>query len=148
MFTTSVSPRFGDIDGLGHVNNIVLANWFELARNPIFRIFSPDLNLSHESWRLIMARTEYDFTDQIFFQYDVEIRTFIERVGVKSFTIYHEARQEDRLCTRGKAVLVYFDFVKNQSVPIPEDKKRLLAAHTLPENYNPSAIPAAPARAI
>jgi acyl-CoA thioester hydrolase len=131
MLSMKVTPRFGDIDGLGHVNNIVLAGWFELARNPLFRIFEPNLDLSHEKWPLIMAHTDYDFTDQIFFQYDVELRTYIDRIGTKSFTVYHEAWQEGRLCTKGKAVVVYFNFIKNVSVPIPEEKKKLLEEHLL-----------------
>jgi acyl-CoA thioester hydrolase len=131
MISMKVTPRFGDIDGLGHVNNVVLAGWFELARNPLFRIFEPNLDLSHEKWPLIMAHTDYDFTDQIFFQYEVELRTSIDRIGTKSFTIYHEAWQEGRLCTKGKAVVVYFDFLKNMSIPIPEEKKKLLEKHLL-----------------
>jgi acyl-CoA thioester hydrolase len=129
MFKTTVSPRFGDIDGLGHINNVVLAGWFELARNPLFRIFEPNLNLSHQTWPLIMAHTDYDFVDQLFFQYDVELTTAIERIGTKSFTVRHEAWQEGRLCSKGSAVVVHFDFIKNQSTPIPEDKKALLAEH-------------------
>jgi len=131
MFTTTVTPSFGDIDGLGHVNNTVLARWFELARNPIFRIFEPDLNLSHSVWTLIMARTEYDFVGELFFQYDVEIRTFIERIGTKSFTVYQEAWQENRLCAKGKAVVVHFNFNQKETTPIPEDKKEKLMAHLI-----------------
>ncbi|MDR2482477.1 MAG: acyl-CoA thioesterase [Treponema sp.] len=129
MFITKVSPRFGDVDSLGHINNVVLAGWFELARNPLFRIFSSSPVLSRESWPLIMAHTDYDFTDQMFFQYEVEIRTSVERIGTKSFTLYHEAWQEGRLCAKGRAVIVCFDFSRNQSVPVPEDKKKLLAEH-------------------
>ncbi|MDR0376461.1 MAG: acyl-CoA thioesterase [Spirochaetaceae bacterium] len=129
MFITTVTPRFGDVDGLGHINNVVLAGWFELARNPLFRIFEPNLNLSHETWPLIMAHTEYDFVDQLFFQHDVELRTWIGRIGVKSFTVCHEAWQEGRLCTTGAAVVVHFDFQKSKSTPLPEEKKKLLAEH-------------------
>jgi acyl-CoA thioester hydrolase len=129
MFSTKISPRFGDIDGLGHINNVVMAEWFELGRNPLFRIFTPSLSLSHKDWFLIMARTEYDFLDQIFFAFEVEIRTFIERIGTKSFTIGHEAWQEGRLCAKGKAVIVHYDFLRGQSTPIPEDKRRLLEEH-------------------
>jgi acyl-CoA thioester hydrolase len=134
-----VTPRFGDIDRLGHINNVVLAGWFELARNPLFRIFDPhlgilNLGLSHlgiaeGTWPLIMAHTEFDFIDQLFFQPDIELRTCIGRIGVKSFTVCHEAWQEGRLCTKGKAVMVYFDFQKNRSAPLPDDKKKLLAEH-------------------
>jgi acyl-CoA thioester hydrolase len=129
MFTTTVSPRFGDIDGLGHINNVVLAEWFELGRNPLFRIFEPNLRVAHGVWPLIMAHTEYDFVGEIFFQHDVEIRTFIGRIGTKSFTVCHEAWQEGRLCTTGSAVIVHFDFIERKSTPIPEDKKKLLAEH-------------------
>lgn len=129
MFITTVSPRFGDVDGLGHINNTVLAVWFELGRNPIFRIFEPNLNLSHQHWPLIMAHTDFDFVDELFFQYDVDIRTVISRIGAKSFTIYHEAWQEGRLCVKGNAVVVHYDFMKKQSTPIPEDKRKLLEEH-------------------
>ena len=133
MFTTTVTPSFGDIDGLGHVNNTVLARWFELARNPIFRFFEPDLNLSHSTWTLIMARTEYDFVGELFFQFDVEIRTFIERIGTKSFTVYQEAWQENRLCAKGKAIVVHFDFNQKVTTPIPEVQKNMLAEHLISE---------------
>ncbi|MDR2535501.1 MAG: acyl-CoA thioesterase [Treponema sp.] len=129
MFITTVSPRFGDVDGLGHINNTVLAVWFELGRNPIFRIFEPNLNLSYEHWPLIMAHTDFDFVDELFFQYDVEIRTSIIRIGAKSFTVHHEAWQECRRCVTGNAVVVHYDFLNKQSTLIPEDKKKLLAEH-------------------
>jgi acyl-CoA thioester hydrolase len=139
MFTTTVSPRFGDIDGLGHINNTVIAAWFELARNPLFRIFEPNLNLSYATWPLIMAHTDYDFVDQLFFQYDVELRTYISRIGTKSFTMYHEAWQEGRLCAKGSAVVVHYDFIQKQTTPIPESKKRLLETHLYaPEMPKPS----------
>jgi len=125
MFTTTVTPSFFFF---------VLARWFEMARNPIFRIFEPDLNLSHSVWTLIMARTEYDFVGELFFQYDVEIRTFIERIGTKSFTVYQEAWQENRLCAKGKAVVVHFNFEQKETTPIPEDKKAKLTAHLISES--------------
>jgi acyl-CoA thioester hydrolase len=134
MFITTVSPRFGDVDGLGHINNTVLALWFEQARNPVFRIFEPNLNVSYEHWTLIMAHTDYDFMDELFFQYDVEIRTVISRIGAKSFTVYHEAWQEGRLCVTGSAVVVHYDFIKKHTTPIPEDKRKQLAEHITPQS--------------
>ncbi|MDR0411493.1 MAG: acyl-CoA thioesterase [Treponema sp.] len=133
MLITIVSPRFGDVDGLGHINNTVLAAWFELGRNPLFRIFEPNLNLSYDTWSLIMAHTEYDFLDQLFFQFDVEIRTVVSRIGTKSFTVSHEAWQEGRLCVKGSAVVVHYDFNTKQTTPIPEDKKRLLEQYLIRE---------------
>jgi acyl-CoA thioester hydrolase len=131
MWSITISPRFGDVDGLGHINNTVIAVWFEQGRNGIFRIFEPNLNLSPETWPLIMAHTDFDFVGELFFQYNVEIRTAISRIGTKSFTVYHEAWQEGRLCAKGSAVIVHYDFIAKQSTPIPQDKKEALEAHLI-----------------
>ena len=131
MFTTKVTPRFGDMDVLGHINNTVPTVWFELARNPLLKIFDPTLELKRETFTLIMAHTDYDYVSQLYFQYEVEIRTFITRIGVKSFTVHHEAWQQGRLCVKGSAVLVHYDFNAEKTTPIPEDKKKLLEEHLI-----------------
>ncbi|MDR1318666.1 MAG: acyl-CoA thioesterase [Treponema sp.] len=133
MFITTVTPRFGDMDFLGHINNTVPAVWFELARNPLWRIFVPDFSRSHQYWPLIMAHTDYDFIEQLYFNDDVEIRSWITCIGVKSFTVHQEARQKGRLCVKGNAVIVHYDFKNKQSTPLPEDKKKLLAEHMKPK---------------
>ena len=133
MFSITVSPRFGDIDGLGHVNNTVLPVWFEIGRNSIFRLFSPDLNLSPEVWRLILVRTEFDFLSQMYFNYDVEIRTFVAKIGNSSFTVGHEAWQKGKLTVKGQAVLVYYDFEAQKSMPLPTSMRKILKEHMLHE---------------
>jgi len=129
----TVTPRFGDIDFLGHINNTVPALWFELARTEIVKIFDPELTLSRENFKLIMAHTEYDFVGQMQFKHEIEIKTWISRIGTKSFTVYHEAWQQGSLCVKGNAVIVHYDFDTRQTTPIPEDKKKLLEEHLLPE---------------
>jgi acyl-CoA thioester hydrolase len=133
MYKTVVTPRFGDIDGLRHVNNTVLAVWFEQARNPIFRMFTPDLDLNYENWKLIMVRTEFDFLSEMYYGEDVEIRTFIVKVGNSSFTMGHEAWQNEKLAVRGKAVVVHFDFIEKKSIPIPDSIRVQLMEHMIPE---------------
>jgi acyl-CoA thioester hydrolase len=129
MFKMTVTPRFGDIDGLKHVNNTVIPVWFELARNPVFRMFSPDLDLSHEKWRLIMARIEFDFVGEMHFDGDVEIRTYVLRLGNSSFTLGHEAWQHGKMRVKGKAVIVHYNFMEKRSVPLPADIREQLAEH-------------------
>jgi len=133
MFTTTVIPRFGDMDIFGHINNTVPVLWFELARNPLFRIFDSEMKFTRESFPLIMAHTDYDYIDQIYFQFEVEIRSWISRIGNKSFTMYHEAWQEGRLCVKCNAVIVYYDYITEATAPIPDDKKKLLEEHLIPD---------------
>lgn len=134
MFTEIVTPRFGDVDGLGHINNTVIPVWFELARNPIFRFFTPDLSLKLGEWKLIMARVEFDFLAELFYGSDVEIRTYIIKIGNSSFTMAHEAWQNGRLAVKGKAVTVHYDFVNKKAAAIPADIKSRLSEH-LVEDY-------------
>ncbi|ADL58633.1 acyl-CoA thioesterase [Methanothermobacter marburgensis] len=134
MFKITVTPRFGDIDGLRHVNNTVLAVWFEKGRNPIFRMFTPDLDLSYEKWKLILVRTEFDFLAQMYYGSDVEIRSYITHIGNSSFTIGHEAWQDGELKAKGKAVLVHYDFIEQRKKPIPPDIRSQLEEHLVKED--------------
>ncbi|MDR2576277.1 MAG: acyl-CoA thioesterase [Treponema sp.] len=129
MYTTIVTPRFGDLDALLHINNMVPGGWFELARNKIIKIFNPAMEIRREVFPLVLVHTDYDFVGQLYFSHDVEVRTWITKIGTKSFTVYHEAWQQDRLCVKGNAVVVHYDFNTEKSVPIPEDKRQLLAEH-------------------
>jgi acyl-CoA thioester hydrolase len=43
--------------------------------------------------------------------------------------VYHEAWQDGKRCVTGHAVIVYYDFLNKQSVPIPEDVRARLAEH-------------------
>jgi acyl-CoA thioester hydrolase len=137
MWNITITPRFGDTDLLGHITNTVPAIWFETARNPLFRLLSPgdflDQKIDPKTWPCIMAHTDFDFVDQLFFQYDVEIRTGLSHIGTKSFTIYHEAWQQGRLCVKGHAVAVWYDFTTNKTLPLPEDVKARLAEHLIEE---------------
>jgi len=132
MFEITVNPRFGDMDALGHVNNTVPVVWFELGRNWLYSIFDPELKLDKKTFPLIMAHTDYDYVGQLYFKYEVQIRSWITRIGTKSFTVYQEAWQQGRLCVKGSAVIVHYDFNIEQTTIIPEDKKKLLAEHILP----------------
>ena len=131
MFTLSVKPRFGELDALGHINHGASVVWFELARNPIFEIFDPTKEVSRKTFSLILVHSDYDYVEQLFYKYDVEIKTWIKHIGNKSFTICHEAWQNGRLCIKCNVVLVHYDFTNEKSTPIPEDKKLLLAEHLI-----------------
>ncbi len=126
MFCVTITPRFYETDAFGHINNTVLAGWFETGRTPIFQIFTPGVNLLQLT--LILARIEIDFVAQIYYGHDVLIKSSIERVGNSSFTVTQEAWQNDVLVAKGKAIQVYFDFKTQKSGQIPDEKRATLEA--------------------
>lgn len=127
MFIETITPRFGDIDGLRHVNNTVIPGWFEQARNPVYRIFNPEF--AFEGWNLILARYEIDFVRPLVIAGDVTIRTWVSRVGTSSFEVGQDAAQAGAICTHGKTVLVHYDFREGRPRAIPQAIRDQLAAH-------------------
>lgn len=127
MFLMFTDPRFSETDALGHINNTVLPVWFEQARTPIFRIFTPTLAI--DQWELILAKIEVSFLKQIYYGKDVEIRTFIESIGKSSFVVHQEAWQEQQKVAEGKAVMVHFNHDTQQSKAIPESIRALMNEH-------------------
>jgi len=127
MFLEQITPRFGDIDGLRHVNNTVIPGWFEQARNPIYRIFNPDF--AFDGWNLILARYEIDFVRPLVINGEVTVRTWVSKIGTSSFEVSQQALQDGALCTRGTTVLVHYDFGTGRPVPIPGAIRERLREH-------------------
>lgn len=127
MFSMTLEPRFVETDALGHINNTVLPVWFEQARTPIFKIFTP--NLAIDEWELILAKIDVSFLKQIYYGQKVEIKTFIKSIGNSSFIVLHEAWQEEQKVAEGNAVLVHFDHETQETKPIPDSIRTELSKH-------------------
>ncbi|MBB1303812.1 acyl-CoA thioesterase [Pseudoalteromonas sp. SR44-8] len=127
MFTEKVMPRFSETDALGHINNTVLPVWFEAARAPIFKFFTPDLN-PHD-WKLIIAKIEVSFVGELFYSHEVSIKTSVEHIGSSSFVLRQEAWQQDKCCAIGKTVLVRYDFAAKAKQALSSVEKAALNEH-------------------
>jgi acyl-CoA thioester hydrolase len=126
MLTELIQPRFNETDALGHINNTVIAAWFEGARDPIFRLFTPDLNPTQ--WRLILARFSVEFHAELFYGSPVEVRSYVSRIGGSSFDVTQEAWQGGKRCASGVAVLVQYDFAGKTSMVLNDQQKLQLQA--------------------
>jgi len=127
MIKEAVRPKFCETDALGHINNTVIAQWFEGSRCPIFKWFTPDLDVNN--WKLILAKTIVEFHAELHYGEDVEIRTYISRIGNSSFDVYQEAWQKNQKCASGTAVMVHFDHVTKKSQKITECIIEHMKAH-------------------
>ena len=127
MFTQHLIPRFSETDALGHINNTVIPNWFESARIDVFRLFNEELDLTN--WNLIIANLSVDFKKQIYYGFDVDILTSIERIGNSSFVVYQEAVQQNEICASGRVTMVYFNFQTQRPEPIPSAIREHLEKH-------------------
>ena len=124
MIFTNIVPRVSETDGVGHINNVFVPIWFEAGRREIFRIFSP--NLDFINWKLALVRVTVDYLDQLYLAEHVEIRTGIEKIGNSSFTIKEEIHQTNRVCAKGQAIYVNYNFRDKKSEPISNEIRNRL----------------------
>ena len=124
MIFTKIVPRVSETDGVGHINNVFVPIWFEAGRREIFRIFSPKLDFIN--WKLALVKVTVEYVDQLYLAEDVDVKTGIEKVGTSSFTIKEEIHQTNRICAKGQAIYVNYNFRDKKSEPISNEIKNRL----------------------
>jgi len=125
MTQLSLQPRFSDTDALGHINNCSYAQWFEEARTPIFKIFTPKLNVLN--WKLIVVKTNYQFHEQCYYGKSITIKTKVSRIGKSSFDINHKAYQNKKLICTGEVTAIKFNYKKNTSSALNSKETKALS---------------------
>lgn len=128
MFERALTVRFGECDGLGHVNNGMYFTYFEDARIDIFRLFNPSLELS--KWNLIVASAKGEFLKQVTYAETIRVFTWIGKIGNSSFTAEHGIQNEHgEWVARGQAVLLAFDYETNQPKALWPEIRDTLSTH-------------------
>ena len=128
MIETPIIPRVSETDGAGHINNTVIPIWFEGGRTEIFRVLTPDLDF--KNWRVALVNMNIDYLAQTYFQDPAVVRTWVDKVGTKSFTLYEELWLGTRLCAKGTATYVYFNYDDQEAKPVPENVRAALLVHS------------------
>jgi acyl-CoA thioester hydrolase len=127
MFVTKIRPRVSETDGVGHINNTTIPIWFESGRDEIFRLFTPDL--SFRNWKLVLVNMNIDFIKETFYGREVEVRTWIKKIGNTSFQIEEELFQDGELRARGHCTYVHYNFAERKPEPIPPHIREQLEQH-------------------
>jgi acyl-CoA thioester hydrolase len=127
MYQTMIEPRVSETDGVGHINNTTIPIWLEAGRNKLFKLFTPDS--SFQNWKMIILKMNVEYLAQIYFGKDVEVRTWVKRIGNSSLELYEEIHQDARVCATGTAVYVNFNLEKQKSEPIPDRIRQELEKH-------------------
>lgn len=131
MIKTKITPRISETDGVGHINNTTIPVWFEAARQEIFLIFNPDLSFSE--WRMVIVNMNVDYIYQIYYGTEVEIYTWVKKVGSKSLVLYQELYQNQKICSKVTAIYVNFNQIHQKSEIIPHDIRTKLEEHSFKE---------------
>ncbi len=110
--------RFRDCDSMGHVNNAVYSTYLEQARIGVMGALGG----------FILARVEIDFRSELRMGEEIEVRSRCSRIGAKSFDLEHVISAGGRVVAEGRSVLVAYDYERNESIELPSEWRRQLAA--------------------
>lgn len=132
MQEIQVQARFGETDALGHINNTSYFVYLEEARIRFFESLGYSMELN--AWKFILASTKCDFVSQGYFDQLLTVKTYVSRIGSKSFQLEHDivCSQTQQLIAKGNAIIVYYDFTNQKSESLPELLKEGLKSYLLP----------------
>ena len=126
------TTRWGDLDALGHVNNIKLVQYIQEAIFDLIREGEPDDVLPDG---YMIARHEIDYRRQLHHRADqpVPLQIWVTAIGTNSFTVRTETRRSGNTVFEARTVCVARDRRTGMSRPLTEAERAHLARHRVVE---------------
>ncbi|WP_367608012.1 acyl-CoA thioesterase [Legionella sp. W05-934-2] len=109
--------EWGDMDALGHINNARYFDYFQESR--IQWLGTLGFTLGEKKGPVVISMTATYFK-AVVYPATLTIRSKAHSPGRSSFLMDHEIYQNDILVTQGQSKIVWVDYKKNQSIPIPD----------------------------
>ena len=127
-YTHTERIRFGDLDAMRHLNNVVFLRYFETARiNYLNSLFDTHDPVNRDGgFGFIFASCHIDYRSPGHFDEDVAIRVRPADIGTKSLKLEFDMRVGERLLAEGYGVLVGYDYESQSSAVLPEALKARL----------------------
>ncbi|MBI2785085.1 MAG: acyl-CoA thioesterase [Legionella longbeachae] len=111
------SIPWGDMDALGHVNNARYFDYFQEARIEWLR----DLNISMtETTGPVVIHVACTFLKPVIYPATVTLCSKIHSLGHSSMMMDHDLYQEEVLMAQGSCKIVWVDYQRNKSIPLPK----------------------------
>ena len=123
-----IDVRWGDMDAMGHVNNTVYFRFFETLRIDWLRIIGAMVEPGGVG--PVMANGFCNFRRQIEYPGQLLARHFVRPAGRSSLDTYFtlaDVATPDVVSADGGATLVWIDFPRQVSVPVPDHVRALCA---------------------
>ncbi len=119
--------RFGDLDLLGHVNNVAYMVFFETGRVAFLEQLGMPPRDRADAPVFVLAHIAADYIEELYYPGTVDIGTSVRHVGGSSFHLGHAIFSEDGRCkATGTSVIVQVQGRPLHSVPLSDDQEALV----------------------
>jgi len=114
--------RWGDMDALGHVNNIVYFQYCESARIAYFERLDYERLREHDRQGPGMVAANLNFRRQLTYPGAVDITAHVTSISRKSFSLAYEIHEvaTGELAADGSSVCLWVDYARGKALPLPE----------------------------
>ena len=123
--------RFGDLDAMRHLNNVVFLRYFESARISYMRRLTPDhdpADPERGGFGFIFAECHINYRSPVYFDEEVEVHCSIGEVRRSAFCVAFEMKVGDRMAAEGYGWLVGFDYETQEPARLPVGLREALEA--------------------
>jgi acyl-CoA thioester hydrolase len=130
-YTHTERVRFGDLDAMRHLNNVVFLRYFETARIAYLREIVPGhdpANPEQDAFGVIFAECHINYRSPVVFDEVVDVKCSIAHVKRSAFRVEFEMRVGTRLAAEGYGVLVGFDYETQRAAVLPDELREKLEA--------------------
>ena len=127
MHITPIQLRFNDIDQMGHVNNAVIMEFFDLGKSEYFTAIG--LPPEKGEFTVMVVRVEVDFHKQIRYHDHIHVTTTVDHIGTKSLAVRQQVinTDTDEPCATCRTVMSGYSRATNRAAVIPDTiKERIL----------------------
>lgn len=120
----SFDVRWGDMDAYGHVNNAAYFTYCESARIRYFEELGLEGLTSGKRHGPAVVTATCNFYRQVHYPAALEVGVRATKIGRTSFHLdYAILRGGDELVADGSSVVVWVDYERGESIPLPERLK-------------------------
>jgi acyl-CoA thioester hydrolase len=128
---TDIVVRWGDMDSLGHVNNIVYLQYFETARIEYHQAVGiPAPSLNSEIDGVILAANSCRYKVPVTYPDTLSVGSRIAAIGPDSFLMEYAALSQKlgRIVTEGDALVVLYNFLERKRAPMSRELRANIIA--------------------
>ena len=118
----TVEVPYGDIDAMGHLNNVAYLRYLEWARQKYWLAMRD----TDDFWQIdfVVARAEIDYRSSARMGEVLELEIHVSRMGNSSFDFaYRLSGADGRLVAEAKSTQVCYDWATRTSKPLSSERR-------------------------
>lgn len=125
MHTLPLQLRFNDVDMMGHVNNAVIMEFFDLGKSHYFADAGIPVTPEEGDFCVMVVHFEVDFHSQIHWLDRIAVTTHVSRWGNKSLQVTQQIVNSEtgKPCATCHTVMSGYSRSTASSAPIPDEVK-------------------------